>query len=144
MPAAYYFEVYTSTFSDVWFFCLTVCDHIICISLGWRIRKDTEGTADVVEWKERFNVKTNNNNNNNVSRFSLDGSSRLWVGSGCQSPGRVLWWQSCVFDCVSACACFMPYTHVLSTGRGYSSRVTCMVCTYEYVDVLAEVRIMVE
>ena len=35
-------------FTDVWFFsCLTVCDHIICISLGWRTRKDTGGTADV-------------------------------------------------------------------------------------------------
>ena len=45
-----------------------------------------------------------------VSRFSLDGPSRLWVASGCQSPGRVLWWQACVFHLVSACACFMPYT----------------------------------
>ena len=30
-----------------------------------------------------------------------------------------------------------------STGRGYSSHVTCMVCAFEYVDVLDEVRIMV-
>ena len=29
------------------FICLTVCDHRICISLGW-IRKDTGCTADVV------------------------------------------------------------------------------------------------
>ena len=42
---------------------------------------------------------------------------------------------------------------LLSTGRGYGGVVTCMVCTYGmnvwiylylYVDVLAEVRIMVE
>ena len=29
------------------FLYLTVCDHIICISLGWRIRTDTGCTADV-------------------------------------------------------------------------------------------------
>ena len=29
-------------------FSLSHCDHRICISLGWRIRKDTGGTADVV------------------------------------------------------------------------------------------------
>ena len=40
------------------FLCLTACDHIICISLGLRIRKDTRGTADVVGYKERFNVNT--------------------------------------------------------------------------------------
>ena len=34
---------------------------------------------------------------------------------------------------------------MLSTGRGYSSRSdTRMVCMYEYVDVLTQVRIMVE
>ena len=34
---------------------------------------------------------------------------------------------------------------ILSTGKEYScSRDTCMVCTYEYVDVLTHVRIMVE
>ena len=39
-------------------FSLSHCDHRICISLGWRIRKDTGGTADVVGQKQRFNVKT--------------------------------------------------------------------------------------
>ena len=28
------------------------------VSLGWRIRKDTRGTADVAGYKERVNVKT--------------------------------------------------------------------------------------
>ena len=36
--------------SDVWFFCLTVCDHRICISLRtMKNQKDTGGTAEVVE-----------------------------------------------------------------------------------------------
>ena len=35
----------TATFG----FSLFRCDHRICISLGWRIRKDTGCTADVVE-----------------------------------------------------------------------------------------------
>ena len=38
------------------------------------------------------------------------GWDQVWVGSGCQSPGRVLWWQACAFHLVSECACLMPYT----------------------------------
>ena len=36
--------------------------------------------------------------------------------------------------------------YILSRGRGYEygSRVACMVCMYEYMEVLAEVRIIVE
>ena len=39
---------YVDSLATFVFFSVSVCDHIICISLGWRIRKDTEGTADVV------------------------------------------------------------------------------------------------
>ena len=39
------------------FLCLTICDHIICISLGWRISTDT-GCDDVIGYKGQFNVKT--------------------------------------------------------------------------------------
>ena len=39
------------------FFSVSVCDHIICISLGWRISTDT-GCTGAVEWKERLKVKT--------------------------------------------------------------------------------------
>ena len=38
-------------------FSLSVLDHRICISPGWRIRKDAGGTADVGK-KKRFSVKT--------------------------------------------------------------------------------------
>ena len=44
----------------------------------------------------------------------------VWVGSGCQIPGTVLWWQACVFHLVSACACFMPYTFVFCLCRPYA------------------------
>ena len=55
---------------------------------------------------------------------------QVWAGSGCQSPGRVLWWQACVFYLVAVCAWFMPYT----MNRQCSSRSdTCTVYTYEYV-----------
>lgn len=37
--------------------CLTVCIHIIRISPGWRVRKDTGGAADVVGLQEQFNEK---------------------------------------------------------------------------------------
>ena len=39
---------YLESLRSVWFFCLNVCDRKKCNSLGWRIRKDTGGTADVV------------------------------------------------------------------------------------------------
>ena len=39
--------VYLDCLATFGFLCLTVCDYIICISLGWRIRKNT-GTADVI------------------------------------------------------------------------------------------------
>ena len=35
-------------FLSVCFSSVSVCDHRICISLGWRINKDTGGSADVV------------------------------------------------------------------------------------------------
>ena len=45
-----------------------------------------------------------------VSRFSLDGSSRLWVGSGCQAPEEFCGGKRLCFHLVSTCACFMPHT----------------------------------
>ena len=47
-PALSTWFAYVDTFAALVFLCLTICDHRrISISLGWRIRKDTGGTADV-------------------------------------------------------------------------------------------------
>ena len=47
------------------------------------------------------------------------GWDQVWVGSGCQSPGRVLRWQACVFSWSRRVPVLCP---ILSTGRGYGSR----------------------
>ena len=78
-----------------------------------------------------------------VFRFSLDGSSRLGSGLGrIRTPKpRKSSVAASVFTWSRRVPVLCP---ILLTGRGYSSRDTCMVCTYEYVDVLTQVRIVVE
>lgn len=48
---------YLDFFATLDLLCLTVCIHIIRISPGWRVRKDTGGAADVVGLQEQFNEK---------------------------------------------------------------------------------------
>ena len=65
------------------------------------------------------------------------GLSRIRVSK----PGRVVWWQACIFHLVCVCARFLPYT--INMERVQQSCYV-MVCTYEYVDVLNQVRIAVQ
>ena len=68
------------------------------------------------------------------------GWDQVWEGSKPRKSSVVA--SVRVFCLVTVCACFMPYTAV---NREYSSRSdTCMVCMYESVDVLTQVRILVE
>ena len=48
VPGTPALDLLTLNLQRLVFLCPTICDHRIFISLWWRIRKDTGGTADVV------------------------------------------------------------------------------------------------
>ena len=78
--------------------------------------------------------------------------SPVWVGSGWQSPGRVMCGQRVLFTSSQCVPVFGPILSTEILLLQYSSGSdTCMVCTYmsmtyeyEYVDLRTQVRIMVE
>ena len=76
--------------------------------------------------------------------------AQVWLGSGLRrvrvpNPRKSFVAASVCFYLVSMCACFMPHNYPQRDTWYYSSRSdACMICTYEYIDLRRQVRIMVE
>ena len=73
------------------FLCLTVCDHRICVYLGWRIRKDTAGTADVVGRKSGLMWRQ--------QQHQLQGGIRLHTS---YSNTTIRKYSLCIYICIYA------------------------------------------